>query len=364
MKRKLKLIANLINLCFVFSISLCLFSCAKKYDSVDLFYFNAPIHIQVEGARLNEDIKEDLKSLFFDIQNEFDKNDANSMVYKFNNANINEKFETSEHFKALFCSAKELYKYSDGLFNPSIYPLLETWNFAPNFPIDNFSPPSKDQIQSSLQKVIDFSSLEFDQNNKILTKNLHAELDFGGIVKGYAVEQAGELLKQNGYKKGYVNIGGSSIYVLNFSDLSIRHPIMDKNLDNIAKFNIEDMNNFSLSTSGDYEKYYVHDKVRYSHIINPKTGYPAMSDIKSVSIINADGAESDALSTACCLIEHNPNEIDASKLVIFLKDILAQKKAQFVFTVYSKDGVNQIITNAKKGEHFTLLDNDFSVVNI
>lgn len=338
-------------------------SCNNRYDSANYVYFNCPIYIQVQGKKLTDNIKNQIVQELSAIEKQFDRNAQQSFVYQFNNAPLNQQFALSDYAVDILAFSKNCYTLSSGRFNPSIYPLLKVWQFAPDYPKTDFVLPSQTEIQNALDKVIDVNQLDFDKENKTLTKNIECTLDFGGIVKGYAVEVCGKILKQAGYEKGYISIGGSSIYILHSQTLSLRHPLIEKKGSNILDIDLSDMHNYSLSTSGDYEKYYIENEVMYSHLINANTGYPTTTGVRSVSLINARGAYSDGLSTACCLFEHSPNDIQNSPLIGFLKDIVLQK-SQLVFVVYSKNGINQIITNAKKGEQFTLLDTSFEVVNI
>lgn len=346
----------------VFS-SLFLFACQKIYDSVEFSYFNTIVRVQVEDKKLTDEIKTELSSLFSNYENQFDRKNTNSFTYRFNNAELGKTFTLTDEQALLLNRSIIAKEYSNGLFDISIYPLLELWQFAPNYPVKNFIVPTASQVQNALEKQQDISDLEFNFENKTLTKNLDIKIDFGGILKGEIADRAFTFLKENGYEKGYISLGGSSLYILECENLSIRHPI---NMgQNIAKLDLKSYRNMPVSTSGDYERYYIDESTgkTYSHVINPITGYPTETGVKSATILGGNSALSDALTTAILLKEHN---LDAqnSELIEFLKKLASDDLASIVFVVYSKDNVNQIITNAKKGEEFTLLDTNFEVVNI
>ncbi len=348
--------------CLLFSFNF--FGCTAFYDIEEYQFFNTIITVQVENKKLSSSVKQDLNELFDSLDKEFDRNNQSSFTNTFNNASLNQTFELTTTQAQVLSLSLDSHAYSNGLFDPSIYPLLEVWQFAPNYPAPNFTPPTHSAIESVLTNKQDLTKLQYDSEQKTLTKNIDIKLDFGGILKGYAVQSAGEILKDNGYQKGYISIGGSSLYILSSSTLSVRHP--DKIGQNLIEVKLSNLTNVSLSTSGDYEKYYT-DKTtgqRYSHIINPITGYPTDTGVRSATIIGGNGAFSDAITTACLLQEYSPSDAENSSLVKFLQKIINDGKANIVFAVYCKDGVNQIITNAKKGEDFTLLDTDYSVVNI
>ena len=354
------LLASLTCLLFCFNF----FGCTAFYDIEEYYFFNTVITVQVENKKLSNVVKQNLNDLFNNLDKEFDRNNQSSFTNAFNNASLNQTFTLTVTQAQVLSHSLDSHAYSNGLFDPSIYQLLEVWQFAPNYPVPNFTPPTRSAIESVLASKQDLTQLQYDSEQKNLTKNIDIKLDFGGILKGYAVQLAGEILKDNGYQKGYISIGGSSLYILSSPTLSVRHP--DKSGQNLIEVKLSNLTNFSLSTSGDYEKYYT-DKTtnqRYSHIINPLTGYPTDTGVRSATIIGGNGAFSDAITTACLLKEYSPNDAENSSLVKFLQRIINDGKANIVFAVYSKNGVNQIITNAKKGEDFTLLDTEYSVVNI
>jgi len=118
----------------------------------------------------------------------------------------------------------------------------------------------------------------------------------GGIAKGYAVDQAFELLKNLGYDNMIVNAGGDlRVGGLKFGQLwsiGIQDPRNPERV--MAKLSLA---KGAIATSGDYEKYFIHQGKRYHHILNPKNGLPA-EECQSVTILSKDGMTSDALSTA------------------------------------------------------------------
>ncbi len=358
-----KILCFLIATLIIFSTTF-LFACHKIYDSADFYYFNTLIRVQTEDKLLDNEIKEQLNTLFSQLDTDYDRNNSTSFTSAFNNALVDTTFNLTDRQADVINDCCTAFNYSEGLFDISIYPLLELWQFAPSYPVTNFIKPTDSQIENALSKMKDFGNLQFDYQSKTLIKNLDIKLDFGGILKGYATQKAGELLKNAGYNKGYVSVGGSSLYILSCQNLSIRHPINQGK--NLMEVDISKICDFSLSTSGDYEKYYTDNQsgIKYSHVINPKTGYPTDTGVRSVSVLGGNGAFTDAITTACLLKQHSPLDVNNSQLILFLKQILKDNKADYVFAVYFKDGVKQIITNAKKGETFTLSDNDFTVVNI
>ena len=208
--------------------------------------------------------------------------------------------------------------------------------------------------------MLDYSSVSIN-GDKLQKSNADIQIDFGGMLKGYASQMIMDILLENGYSSGYVSLGTSSISLLSVEKLSIRHPQDGKKL--ILELNCKEQQKTSVSTSGNYEKYYEYDGKIYSHIIDTSTGFPYDNKILSATILSKDSAFADAMTTALCLCEHNVGQTD-SPLINFMKKIIEYDKDASIYVVYGDGQNKQIITNKKQGKDFALLDNSFSIVNI
>ncbi|HIE27811.1 TPA: FAD:protein FMN transferase [Candidatus Poribacteria bacterium] len=182
---------------------------------------------------------------------------------------------------------------SDGAFDITISPLVRSWGF---FRKQGRIPP-QEEIDQQLA-LVNYKLIELDsERNRIkLLKNGMA-LDLGGIAKGYAVDQAIEKLRASKVENVLVNLSGNMYAMGHPKDkeawhIGIRHPRQKDNLLGFLKLKEK-----AIATSGDYEKYFIHEGKRYSHIINPRTGHP-VSGIASVTIIAPTAMKADALSTA------------------------------------------------------------------
>ncbi|MES2661778.1 MAG: FAD:protein FMN transferase [Pseudomonadota bacterium] len=154
--------------------------------------------------------------------------------------------------------------------------------------------PSQNQIDSHLSGI-NFQNIQL-KNNTIYFENKNTKIDLGGIAKGYAVDQGIKLLKKQNIKIAHVMAGGDSYYLGSHIDrpwiVGIKHP---RDAYKIAlKIPVEDI---AVSTSGDYERYFVKDGKRYHHIIQPKTGKPSTSGVVSVTVLGPSSIDADALST-------------------------------------------------------------------
>lgn len=192
--------------------------------------------------------------------------------------------------KALFVSKK-----TDGGFDPTVGPLIRLWDFRKAIIPD-------DKTIKETMKLVDYRAVVVDKKNStVFLKKNGMTLDSGGIAKGYAADLAVSVLKKKGIKAGLVSVAGDIKAFGTKPDgkpwvIGIRNPRpTDSSADNdiLATIELQDM---AISTSGDYERYFIKDGKRYHHIINPKTGYPAM-DCQSVTVIAKEGVFTDGFST-------------------------------------------------------------------
>lgn len=354
MKKFLKLIAVILCL----PLTLGFFGCNDNGDSADFYYFNTQISVVVYKGSLTDKVKNKIDETLNDIEKEYSVNKSLSFTEQFNSLQMGQTLTVSKQTMEILSEAKETYVFSDGKFNPQIYPLVRLWGFSPQFPVANFSPPSNTQINAILQSGLDFANSYTIEGN-LLTKTTNAQIDLGGILKGFASDKIAKILIDNGHKDGFVNVGGSSLSLLDVSLLSVIHPREEGHILSIIK----DLEHTTVSTSGDYQRYYVYNGIRYSHLINPQNGYPVNTGIQSATIVLPENqcAFADALSTALCLCSYQK---DNDTLTPLVDKILSEFPSAQLYLVYENDGIKTILTNKKKDVDFTLLDSDYSVTTI
>jgi thiamine biosynthesis lipoprotein len=204
-------------------------------------------------------------------------------------------FKCSDEMWHILKESEKFYKLSNNAFDVSIRPMMLLWGFYKK----RQEIPSDDEIKETLQQI-GFDKLQLNEENKsILFKNKNSSLDFGGIVKGYAVDCAVAKLERKGINSGIVNLGGN-IRTLEspppgklFYDIGIRHPIKKDEICTIAKISGAK----ALATSGNYERYVILENKHITHIINPVNGRP-VENMLSVTVIAPDAITADALSTS------------------------------------------------------------------
>lgn len=317
---------------------------------------NVPVIVQSRGKTISSAAEEKINALLDELNAEFSATVKTSTVYKINSMAQGEKTEISPRFKYIADVLAEMRAFTEGKFDISVYPLTLLWQFAPNFPVLKFSVPTQEKIDDALS----LCGLDKFSFNEYAEKSVDgAKIDFGGALKGYAADEIAQILKEDGATRGYVNVGGSSLNLLSVDNVAIVHP---RKSGNILSVKINEKN-VAVSTSGDYERYYVSDGKTYSHILNPDTGYPTNTGVVSATVIGKNGLILDALSTALCLFSHDFNCPEKGELYRFIKKILsAPEFCDFKIFAVCDDGENkQILTNKKQGD-FALLDNDYSVI--
>ncbi len=214
-----------------------------------------------------------------------------SDVTRINRSAGKERVKISPETFEVIQKAQEISELSEGGFDITIGPLTELWRRAREKKI----PPSIEEVKEKLG-LVNFKNIEVDQEGKVFLKKKDMAVDLGGIAKGYAVDRAFKLLKSLGYINLIVNAGGD-LRVGGLKNnqpwsIGIQNPRESQKI--LARISVSDM---AVTTSGDYEKYFIYQGKRYHHIFNPKDGFP-IEGCQSVTIVTKDCITADALATA------------------------------------------------------------------
>jgi thiamine biosynthesis lipoprotein len=206
-----------------------------------------------------------------------------------------ENIRTTKEIAALIRETQRLAARSEGLFNPAIGRLVGLWSFhrdKPGGPL-----PDPEEIARIVRADPRMSDLSV-QGDAVTSRNPAVQLDFGGYAKGYALDRAADLLRENGIKDALVNIGGN---IMALGDHAGRpwHVGLESPRGKGVLATIDLADGEAIGTSGDYRRYYEIDGKRYSHILDPRTGYP-VPGVQSVTVVvpkqSGAGALSDAAS--------------------------------------------------------------------
>ena len=231
------------------------------------------------------------------IERLFSTYDSSSVVWKINYSK-ERRFILNDEFFDFIVKCDSIWRLTKGAFDPALGSLTTAWGFNSDSPF----VPSREKIEVSLLKS-GWNKVRL-LNRGILEKG-SSLLDFGAVAKGYAADKGIEILKSYGIKKALINLGGQVAAIGGDWIVGIEHPRIHNLL--LTKLKVK---NNSVSTSGDYEKFFYENGERYCHIFDPHTGYPANS-CRSVTVINKNGMFADALSTGCFVL----GPVDALKLI-------------------------------------------------
>ena len=272
-------------------------SCAQKVEhKYTLFIFGTLVEFTLYGADKPTSDKAIAKVSAGFTQMHTDWHPwEKGKLYDLNKAIANGyPLKVDPQMETILTQARDLERLSRGLFNPAIGKLIALWGFHQNDkPVG--PPPDKEQIAKLVEARPSMENLAIKRRLAIPSSKA-MQLDFGAFAKGTALDWAMKVLKQNGIKNAVVNAGGDLNVMGRHGNrawrVGIRHP---KHWGIIASVDLEP--DETLYTSGNYFRYKEHEGVRYSHILDPRTGWP-VDHIISASVIHKNGALADAAATA------------------------------------------------------------------
>jgi thiamine biosynthesis lipoprotein len=228
---------------------------------------------------------------------------SNSTLSKFNVLGEGEMLDVSKNVEFQLCYelSQDIYQRTNGAFDPSVFPLVKAWGFFKE--INN--PPSPNEVDSILT-FTGFENRKYHSYEEGFLKKLDPrfELDFNAIAQGLSVDYLAAMLEEKGHKNYFVEIGGE-IRVKGVNNegkpwvIGIDQPTIDNNGSDERKLeNYLGLKNVAVATSGNYRKFYEKNGKRYSHTLNPKTGYPVAHNLLSATVIAKTAALADGYATA------------------------------------------------------------------
>lgn len=246
---------------------------------------------EIAAVKVEEEMKrlEALMSFFLE----------SSEISKLNRAAGKQEVELGCESLYVLNRAKYFSEICGGTFDITIGPVAKLWGIF----TDHAKIPSKEEID----KALSFTGYEdITINNGLGTAKLERageSVDLGAIAKGYAADRAIEIYKQQGIESAFINLGGNVLVLGNKPDgtpwkVGIQNPLLERGQCLGAVKAIDK----TIVTSGDYVRYFEKDNVKYHHILDPRTGYPADSGLMSTTIVSEKSIGADALSTAIFIL--------------------------------------------------------------
>ncbi len=257
--------------------------------------------IGTNDQRINiNGIKSKIDSTLESINRQMSTYIQNSEINQFNSSICKDWISISIEFYNVIVRAQEISELTDGAFDITVGPMIDLWRFSGDLDQNAWQPPSEQEIGEILQ-FIGFNNIAVG-NNSIRKVHPKTQIDLNAIAKGYGVDLVFQLLNDFGYTNIMVEIGGEIRCSGHNKDgdnwkIGIDKPILSVT-PGADLHEIINLNNNSLATSGDYRNYFIYNDEIFSHIIDPRTGYPTQNQASSASVIAPDCITADALSTA------------------------------------------------------------------
>ena len=214
--------------------------------------------------------------------------------------NRNEEVVLDQIFIDNFNIAQEAAKLSNGYFDPTISPIVAAWGFSYKVG-DSITP----QLIDSLKPLVDYRKVRIE-NGKIIKENPAMTLDFNAIAQGYTSDMIAAFLDNRGIKNYLVDTGGEIMAKGEKTNgkpwiVGIEKPAENMNSEQVVQTRIA-LRDKGLVTSGSTRKYVERNGKRYSHSINPKTGYPVEHNVLSVTVLAENSVWADALASICMVM--------------------------------------------------------------
>ncbi|MEZ5502612.1 MAG: FAD:protein FMN transferase [Halioglobus sp.] len=223
-----------------------------------------------------------------------------SEISRFSALQTNTWFKVSPEFFQVLTTALDIGAKSEGAYDVTVAPLVNLWGFGPTKTQDE--PPGQDTIEE-VKRHLGQGNIRVDRDRLSIMKVSDLSLDFSSLAKGYAVDRVAQWLLEQGVQRFVVEVGGE----MRLAGLSGRgdpwHIAIERpDASGRAVAATMEVTNVAIATSGDYRNYFEANGHHYSHIIDPRTGYPVAHDLVSVTVVNASCMVADAWATALTVL--------------------------------------------------------------
>jgi thiamine biosynthesis lipoprotein len=283
---------------FLAAITLFLSSCnpPAEYAAIDGMTQGTTYHIVVEKSPGLDVMKlrQDIESLFSEVDNSLSIYNGSSVISAING---NRSDVTDMLFREVFRLSSIVSEQSGGLFDITVGPLVKAWGFGPDA-MKRFD----ESMLDSLLALVGMDKLRIEGDH-ISKADPDMFIDVNAIAQGYTVDLVIDLLTQQGIRECLAEVGGE-VRTLGDKSGAGWHVGIDTPADgnylpgDDMKATVR-LDNRALATSGNYRKFYVEDGVKYSHTIDPRTGYPVRHTLLSATVTAPTAAEADAWATVC-----------------------------------------------------------------
>jgi len=255
-------------------------------------------HVTAVGRASTSGLQEKIDRRLEEVNQSFSTYRDDSEINRFSRFRaVGEEFPVSRDFLRVMETAARVFALSGGAWDGTVRPLVDVWGFGPLPPVGE--PPDPGRIEALLADV-GFDRIEI-RPGALVKRQASVTLDLSSIAKGYGVDAVAEVIRGAGFRDFLVEIGGEVFGAGSRRDgrpwrVGINRPQADAAPDEI--YRVAPLRDAAFATSGDYRSFFVRDGVRYSHILDPRTGRPVSNGVVGVSILAPDCTLADGLATA------------------------------------------------------------------
>jgi thiamine biosynthesis lipoprotein len=244
-------------------------------------------------------VKEKIDRRLEEINRSMSTYQKDSEISRFNRFNqVGQKFKISNDFFQVMRAAQKIHRLSNGAWDGTVNPLVDLWGFGRSGRQDRI--PQENEI-AALLPDIGFDNIDVLDSGFLVKKRAAVTIDLSSIAKGYGVDEVAKLLRNHGFKNYLVEIGGEIFAAGHRKDdtpwrIGINRPRVNAAFD--AVYAVVALGDQGFATSGDYRNFFTVDGIRYSHVMDPRTGFPVSNGVVSASIISGNCTMADGLATA------------------------------------------------------------------
>lgn len=266
----------------------------KEYQHRDGFIFGTVYSVTYSNPE-SKDLSAAITRALDDVNNSLSMFNKQSTIAKVNN---NEVVQLDSLFLTVWNVGQEVSRSTDGAFDMTVAPLVDLWGFG----LKNREIVTDAEVDS-LRQYVGYDLVQLEDG--LLRKTYpQMRIDAGAIAKGYACDVVADTLEAYGCTDFCIEIGGELVVKGHNSKgvnwhIAINKPVEDSTCVNSEIQEVVELTNCGMATSGNYRNYYELDGKRYSHTIDPRSGYPVRHNLLSATIVAPDCMTADAWATAC-----------------------------------------------------------------
>ena len=298
------------------SLSLLLISCnvdSSNYKRIQGDALGTTYQVIVQSESNSTKIKQSIDSIFEVVNNSMSTYRSNSIISKVNQSQNPVKVDS--HFIEVFKKSKDIWKLSNGYFDPTAGSIVNLYGMGPNNKIQSIN----EYIIDSVMQYVGLDKVYLNQQNFIVKTDENVYIDFNAIAKGYTVDLIKDLLININSNNFLIEVGGELI-TMGVNEKNKKWKVAIQNPVDLNSYYSEiTLDGMSLATSGNYRKFRIDSEtgVRYAHIVNPINGQSMSNNILSASVIANSCIEADAWATSLMLMD----PIEAIEIINNIADI-------------------------------------------